>query len=100
MEYGALLLLSVYVLTENHGYTKEALDVNAKLLEANPEYLTVWNYRKFDVEYILSHLETDTEIDPDSIKSILMKNESYAFIGTTHMKKYIYFFYIHVFDDV
>ncbi|KAI7979302.1 Geranylgeranyl transferase type-2 subunit alpha 1 [Camellia lanceoleosa] len=51
-------------------YTKEALDVNAKLLEANPEYLTVWNYRKFDVEYILSHLETDTEIDPDSIKSI------------------------------
>ncbi|KAL7181197.1 hypothetical protein ACSBR1_040132 [Camellia fascicularis] len=51
-------------------YTKEALSVNAKLLEANPEYLTAWNYRKFAVEHILSHSETDTEIDPDSIKSI------------------------------
>ncbi|KAI7995496.1 Geranylgeranyl transferase type-2 subunit alpha 1 [Camellia lanceoleosa] len=51
-------------------YTKEALEVNAKLLEANPKYLTAWNYRKFAVEHILSHSETDTEIDPDSIKSI------------------------------
>ncbi|KAI7993826.1 Geranylgeranyl transferase type-2 subunit alpha 1 [Camellia lanceoleosa] len=51
-------------------YTKEALEVNAKLLEANPEYLTAWNYRKFAVEHILNHSETDTEIDPDSIKSI------------------------------
>ncbi|KAL7163460.1 hypothetical protein ACSBR2_039548 [Camellia fascicularis] len=49
---------------------KEALEVNAKLLEANPEYLTAWNYRKFAVEHILSHSETDTEIDPDFIKSI------------------------------
>ncbi|CAL5430530.1 unnamed protein product [Camellia sinensis] len=52
------------------GYTEEALDVNAKFLEANPEYLTAWNYRKFVVEHILSHFEKDTEIDPDSIKSI------------------------------
>ncbi|CAL5430543.1 unnamed protein product [Camellia sinensis] len=51
-------------------YTKEALEVNAKLLEANPEYLTAWNYIKFAVEHILSHSETDTEIDPDFIKSI------------------------------
>ncbi|XP_028101110.1 geranylgeranyl transferase type-2 subunit alpha 1-like [Camellia sinensis] len=49
---------------------KEALEVNAKLLEANPEYPTAWDYRKFAVEHILSHSETDTEIDPDSIKSI------------------------------
>ncbi|KAI7994036.1 Geranylgeranyl transferase type-2 subunit alpha 1 [Camellia lanceoleosa] len=51
-------------------YTKEALEVNAKLLEANPEYLTAWNYRKLVVEHILSHSETDTEIDPDSIKPV------------------------------
>ncbi|KAI7994187.1 Geranylgeranyl transferase type-2 subunit alpha 1 [Camellia lanceoleosa] len=44
--------------------------VNAKLLKANPEYLTAWNFRKFAVEHILSHSKTDTEIDPDSIKSI------------------------------
>ncbi|KAL7181188.1 hypothetical protein ACSBR1_040123 [Camellia fascicularis] len=54
----------------NKIYTKEALEVNAKLLEANPECLTAWNYRKFAVEHILSHSETDTEIDPDFIKSI------------------------------
>ncbi|KAI7993584.1 Geranylgeranyl transferase type-2 subunit alpha 1 [Camellia lanceoleosa] len=69
-----LLLLSVarvqHRIPVTNSYTKEALDVNAKLLDANPEYLTVWNYRKFAVEYILSHLETDTEIDLDSIKSI------------------------------
>ena len=52
-------------------YTKEALEVCAKLLEANPEYLTAWNYRKAAVEYILSHSsETESEIDPESIKSI------------------------------
>ncbi|CAL5428186.1 unnamed protein product [Camellia sinensis] len=54
----------------NKIYTKEALAVNAKLLEANPEYLTAWNYQKFAVEHILSHSDIDTEIDPDSIKSI------------------------------
>ncbi|CAL5428156.1 unnamed protein product [Camellia sinensis] len=51
-------------------YTKQTLEVNAKLLEANPEYLTTWNYKKFAVEHILSHSEINTEIDPDSIKSI------------------------------
>ncbi|KAI7994593.1 Geranylgeranyl transferase type-2 subunit alpha 1 [Camellia lanceoleosa] len=55
---------------KNGCYTKEALEVNVKLLEANLEYLTAWNYRKFAIEHILSHSETDTEIDPDSIKSI------------------------------
>ncbi|CAL5430533.1 unnamed protein product [Camellia sinensis] len=55
---------------DDEGYTKEALEVNVKLLEANLEYLTAWNYRKFAIEQILSHSETDTEIDPDSIKSI------------------------------
>ncbi|PSS19604.1 Geranylgeranyl transferase type-2 subunit alpha like [Actinidia chinensis var. chinensis] len=54
----------------NKTYTKEALEVCAKLLEANPEYLTAWNYRKIAVEHILSHSETETETDPESIKSI------------------------------
>ncbi|KAI7993822.1 Geranylgeranyl transferase type-2 subunit alpha 1 [Camellia lanceoleosa] len=54
----------------NFCYTKEALEVNVKLLEANLEFLTAWNYIKFAIEHILSHSETDTEIDPDFIKSI------------------------------
>ncbi|CAL5354726.1 unnamed protein product [Camellia sinensis] len=62
------LTSSIFITTKF--YMKEALEVNAKLLEANPEYLTARNYRKFAVEHILSHSETDTEIDPDSIKSI------------------------------
>ncbi|CDP11513.1 unnamed protein product [Coffea canephora] len=48
-------------------YTKEALEVNAKLLEMNPEFITGWNYRKLAVQY---HLEA-AQSDEDSIKSIL-----------------------------
>ncbi|XP_028103293.1 geranylgeranyl transferase type-2 subunit alpha 1-like [Camellia sinensis] len=62
MEYGAAVAFECV--------TRNKPQINAKLLEANPEYLTAWNYRKFAVEQILSHSETDTEIDPDSIKSI------------------------------
>ncbi|KAL6983120.1 protein geranylgeranyltransferase type II [Sarracenia purpurea var. burkii] len=55
----------------NKIYTKEALEVCAKLLEANPEYLTAWNYRKLAVEHILSQSENETETDSDSIKLVL-----------------------------
>lgn len=48
-------------------YSKEALEVNAKLLEINPEYYTAWNYRKLAVEHRL----TQSESDPDSVNSIL-----------------------------
>lgn len=48
-------------------YSKEALEVNAKLLEINPEYYTAWNYRKLAVEHRL----TRSESDPDSVNSIL-----------------------------
>uniref|UniRef100_A0A2N9GC98 Geranylgeranyl transferase type-2 subunit alpha n=1 Tax=Fagus sylvatica TaxID=28930 RepID=A0A2N9GC98_FAGSY len=51
----------------NNIYTKEALEVNAKLLEINPEYYTAWNYRKLSVENRLSQSESDL----DSVKSIL-----------------------------
>ncbi|CAL5428136.1 unnamed protein product [Camellia sinensis] len=82
----------------NKIYTKEALEVNAKLLEANPEYLTAWNYRKFAVEHIFSHSETDTEIDPDFIKSIYSEElrvteralaKNYRFYGAWYHRKWV-----------
>ncbi|CAL5430547.1 unnamed protein product [Camellia sinensis] len=76
-----LMILEEEESTQYEIYTKEALDVNAKLLEANPEYLTAWNYRKFAVEHILSHSETDTEIDPDSIKSIYSEELRVLFVA-------------------
>lgn len=82
-------------------YTKEALEVNAKLLEANPEYLTARNYRKFAVEHILSHSETDTEIDPDSIKSIYGEELRVVHLSEPLIWKNISIsFSVHVFDAV
>jgi hypothetical protein len=40
-------------------YTKEALQLNAKLLEINPEIYTAWNYRKLAIKQLL-------ESEPDS----------------------------------
>ncbi|KAA8538190.1 hypothetical protein F0562_027798 [Nyssa sinensis] len=57
---------------QNHhskNYTKEALEISAKLLESNPEFYTAWNYRKLAVEHNLKQSETGT--DPDSIESII-----------------------------
>ncbi|XP_047334562.1 geranylgeranyl transferase type-2 subunit alpha 1 [Impatiens glandulifera] len=48
-------------------YTKEALEINSKLLEANPEYLTAWNYRRLAVEFLLSQPESQTETESTSI---------------------------------
>lgn len=50
-------------------YTKEALDVSARLLESNPEYYTAWNYRKLAVQHNLNLPEADN--NEESIKSIL-----------------------------
>ncbi|XVF36578.1 hypothetical protein REPUB_Repub19eG0069400 [Reevesia pubescens] len=51
----------------NKIYTKEAVQVSAKLLEINPESYTAWNYRKLAVEHYLSQPEST----PDSVKSII-----------------------------
>ncbi|THG00534.1 hypothetical protein TEA_003730 [Camellia sinensis var. sinensis] len=62
-----------------------------EVLEANPEYLTAWNFRKFAVEHSLSHFETDTEIDPDSIKSIYSEElrVNYRSYGTWYHRKWV-----------
>lgn len=52
-------------------YSKEALEVNAKLLEINPEYYTAWNYRKLAVEHRLTQSESDPDSDSDSVNAIL-----------------------------
>ncbi|CAL0315571.1 unnamed protein product [Lupinus luteus] len=56
-------------LTNHHNriYTKEALDLNAKLVENNPEWHTAWNYRKLAVQHFLSTPDSN----PDYVKSIL-----------------------------
>ncbi|KAL8476964.1 hypothetical protein ACS0TY_029312 [Phlomoides rotata] len=39
----------------NKIFTKEAIDISAKLLESNPEHYSGWNYRKLAVQYLLDH---------------------------------------------
>ncbi|KAE8695389.1 serine/threonine-protein kinase CTR1-like [Hibiscus syriacus] len=48
-------------------YTKDAVELSAKLLEINPESYTAWNYRKLAVEHYLSQ----PDCNPDSVKSVL-----------------------------
>ncbi|KAI3726568.1 hypothetical protein L1987_66366 [Smallanthus sonchifolius] len=52
----------------NNIYTKEALEINAKLIESNPEFMTAWNYRKLAFEHNLSN---QSEADSDHIKSVM-----------------------------
>ncbi|XVF56462.1 hypothetical protein PTKIN_Ptkin06aG0122600 [Pterospermum kingtungense] len=51
----------------NKIYTKEAVELSAKLLDINPESYTAWNYRKLAVEHCLSQPDSDA----DSAKFIL-----------------------------
>ncbi|KAJ0539745.1 putative protein geranylgeranyltransferase type II [Helianthus annuus] len=49
----------------NNIYTKEALELNAKLIEANQEFMTAWNYRK------LAFQHSQSEADSDRIQAII-----------------------------
>nr|GMD93941.1 geranylgeranyl transferase type-2 subunit alpha 1-like [Ipomoea batatas] len=53
----------------NKIYDNEALELSAKLLEANPEHYTAWNYRKLAVDRRLN--QSETENNAESIKAIL-----------------------------
>ncbi|KAI3672571.1 hypothetical protein L6452_38662 [Arctium lappa] len=55
----------------NKIYTKEALEINAKLIEANPEFMTAWNYRKLAFEHNLSSQSEAEKGDSDHVKSII-----------------------------
>lgn len=80
----------------NKIYTKEALEISAKLLEVNPEHYTAWNYRKLAVLHNLTQSETDT--DSEFIKSIftqeltLVENalkRNYKSYGAWHHRKWV-----------
>ncbi|KAK7275849.1 hypothetical protein RIF29_16975 [Crotalaria pallida] len=78
----------------NRVYTKEALDVNAKLVESNPEWQTCWNYRKLAVQHFLS-AASDSDSDVKSIldqelrvvENALRKN--YKSYGAWHHRKWV-----------
>ncbi|KAL4566092.1 hypothetical protein LXL04_030202 [Taraxacum kok-saghyz] len=55
----------------NNIYTKEALEINAKLLEINPEFMTAWNYRKLAFEHNISSQSEAEKADSDHLKSII-----------------------------
>ncbi|XP_010475361.1 PREDICTED: geranylgeranyl transferase type-2 subunit alpha 2-like [Camelina sativa] len=64
-----LRLLQSQFMSNHHQkiYTKEAIQLSAKLQEINPEAYTAWNYRKLAVEYNLD------SADPSLVNSILDK---------------------------
>ncbi|KAF5729287.1 RAB geranylgeranyl transferase alpha subunit 1 putative isoform 1 [Tripterygium wilfordii] len=75
-------------------YTKEGLEVSAKLLEINPECSTAWNYRKLAVEHFLSQSESDA----GSVKAILDEElrvvvsalrQNYKAYGAWHHRKWV-----------
>ncbi|KAK3038306.1 hypothetical protein RJ639_031402 [Escallonia herrerae] len=77
-------------------YTKEALEISAKLLEANPEHYTAWNYRKLAVEHNLGRPEAAAGSDfIDSVfaeelrvaESALKRN--YKSYGAWHHRKWV-----------
>ncbi|KAM6594838.1 hypothetical protein CsatA_002541 [Cannabis sativa] len=78
----------------NRNYSEEALDVNAKLLEINPESYTAWNYRKLAVQHKL----TQSDLDLDSVKSVLDEElrvvegalrQNFKSYGAWHHRKWV-----------
>lgn len=77
---------------QNRIYTKEALDLSAKLLEINPECYTAWNYRKLAVQHNLSESNSDSDAslfdqELKVVENALKKNfKSY---GAWHHRKWV-----------
>ncbi|XP_027354920.1 geranylgeranyl transferase type-2 subunit alpha 1 [Abrus precatorius] len=75
----------------NRIYSKEALDVSAKLLEVNPECYTAWNYRKLAVQHLLS----DSDSDPYSLFDNELKlaeialRKNFKSYGAWHHRKWV-----------
>ncbi|KAK2659933.1 hypothetical protein Ddye_006466 [Dipteronia dyeriana] len=61
---------------QNNIYTKESVELSAKLLEINPESYTAWNYRKLAVEHHLSLTHFDS--NPESFNSIFQQELTVA----------------------
>ncbi|EOA18027.1 hypothetical protein CARUB_v10006468mg [Capsella rubella] len=75
-------------------YTKEAMELSAKLLEINPEAYTAWNYRKLAVEDSLSRIGAD----PNLVKTILNEElivvesalkQNFKSYGAWHHRKWV-----------
>ncbi|CAN1806421.1 Geranylgeranyl transferase type-2 subunit alpha 1 [Linum perenne] len=81
---------------QNKIYTKEAVELSAKLLEINPELYTAWNYRKLAVDRNLALAQSESH--PDSIESILdveltvvekALKQNYKSYGAWHHRKWV-----------
>ena len=48
-----IILLSIFQQRENKEYDKEALEVTGELLAVNPDFSTLWNFRR----EILQHMK-------------------------------------------
>ncbi|CAL1403703.1 unnamed protein product [Linum trigynum] len=79
---------------QNKIYSKEAVELSAKLLEINPELYTAWNYRKLAVQQNLAQCESD----PESVNSILNEElkvvenalrQNFKSYGAWHHRKWV-----------
>lgn len=74
-------------------YTKEALQLNAKLIEINPEIYTAWNYRKLAIKQLLES-ESDSAVIKQSLdeelrvveRALKRNHKSY---GAWHHRKWV-----------
>ncbi|KAL5777393.1 hypothetical protein ACOSP7_010319 [Xanthoceras sorbifolium] len=80
---------------QNKIFTKEAVELSAKLLEINPESYTAWNYRKLAVEHYL----TLSNSNPESHNSIFDEElrvaesalrQNFKSYGAWHHRKWVF----------
>ncbi|KAH6755414.1 hypothetical protein C2S53_013455 [Perilla frutescens var. hirtella] len=81
----------------NKIYTKEAIEISAKLLESNPEHYTGWNYRKLAVQHLLDQ-QQESGTDSESVQPIfdeelrIVENalkRNFKAYGAWHHRKWI-----------